>query len=124
MKRRLLYEKIFDAVVIAGILLFEINRLIIFTSANANEVNNADYEMADKVTGVSEMYAESLMDFEPYYDNPADWYDSDGNVRMPILEDYDLWENSPVFADRCQLCAIPQAVLDSISTKDLVELVL
>lgn len=62
-----------------------------------------------------------MVEYEPYYSEPGDWYDDNGRLREPVEDN--LWYHTPVIADMSRLCAVPEEVLNKASTRELVELV-
>ena len=72
----------------------------------------------------TETETEAIRECQPYYSNPADWYDADGNMVMPISLDEEKWQSSPIFEDRCNLCTIPQTIIDKASTEELAKMVI
>lgn len=62
-----------------------------------------------------------MVEYEPYYSEPGDWYDDNGRLREPVEDN--LWYHTPVIADMSRLCAVPEEVLNKASTWELVELV-
>ncbi len=61
--------------------------------------------------------------YTPYYQEASQWYDKDGNIQTPITLDEELWQSTPIFSERCELCAIPDEVLQNATTEDLLQLV-
>ena len=72
----------------------------------------------------TETETEAIRECHPYYSNPDDWYDADGNMVMPISLDEEKWQSSPIFEDRCNLCTIPQTIIDKASTEELAKMVI
>ena len=64
----------------------------------------------------TETETEAIRECQPYYSNPDDWYDADGNMVMPISLDEEKWQASPIFEDRCNLCTIPQTIIEGMNT--------
>lgn len=63
---------------------------------------------------------ETPTEMEPYYNNVEDWYDADGNILMPVIRDGDLWLNNLVYLDRRKLCELPDELLKTATTSELV----
>ncbi len=61
--------------------------------------------------------------YTPYYQDVSQWYDKDGNIQAPIILAEELWQSTPIFSERCELCAIPDEVLQNATTEELLQLV-
>lgn len=53
-----------------------------------------------------------------------EWKKVDGKYRYPVTPDNDVWSTYVKVEQKYAACMIPQEILDTISTKDLLELVL
>lgn len=84
----------------------------------ANELKNNIQEVKK-----NDNYSEEKS-YTAYYSDITDWYDKDGKIQMPIVLDENLWQSTPIFSERCELCTIPESVLKEASTEELLQLVI
>lgn len=90
--------------------------------ARHGEIDTETPAPTERVTEAPQNETLEVREAKPYYSNIDDWYDSDGKIVMPITQNRELWLNSPGYLDRIKLCALPEELLKSVSTADLVVL--
>lgn len=102
--------------------LYEFNGTIAI--AGNSEITSIREVEKETISGTNDKEIEYYVDYEPYFSEASDWRDGFDNVRMPIAEDENLWQSKPAYIERCELCAIPQEVIDNITTEELANLVI
>ena len=96
--------------------------MLVSGCARHGEIDTETPAPTERVTEAPQNETLEVREAKPYYSNIDDWYDSDGKIVMPITQNRELWLNSPGYLDRIKLCALPEELLKSVSTADLVVL--
>ena len=116
-------KKVLVGVIIIVLCMFEFNK----TGIKAiDDYAYSDIELKQKIQAICYETDENLKletrEYQPRYINIDDWINDDGGIKNPV--DEEMWLNTPIFKERCELCTIPKTVIDTVSTKQLFELVI